>query len=97
MYIKLFEDFKKGMDSATSGPNEDWTQVRDAIQNKLPYLIITFKNRENWEKALDSEFAQDSLVKQTTIITTDGKQIKYPSFFQYIFVPHHWLQVFANR
>ena len=81
MYVKLFEDFKKKMDNATTGPNEDWSQVRDAIQSKLPYIIIVFKNRESWDDATGSEFKGDSFIKQTATITNDGKKIKYPSLF----------------
>lgn len=81
MYVKLFEDFKNKMDNATTGPNEDWKQVRDAIQSKLPYIIIVFKNRDSWEKATDSEFKGDSYIKQTAILTHDGKVTKYPSLF----------------
>jgi hypothetical protein len=66
------------MDNATTGPNEDWKQVRDAIQSKLPYIIIVFKNRDSWEKATDSEFKGDSYIKQTAILTHDGKVTKYP-------------------
>jgi hypothetical protein len=81
MYIKLFEEFEKAMNDATSTSTKGWVEIRDTIQSKLPFIIVVFKNRESYESAIDSEFKDDSYIKQTAIMSNNGTQTKYPSLF----------------
>lgn len=81
MYIKLFEEFEKSMKEATAPSTQGWVEIRDTIQNKLPFIIIVFKNRSSYEDAIASEFSDDDYIKQTALMSNNGTRIKYPSLF----------------
>lgn len=82
MYIQLFEEFKKSMNNAISADStQGWVEIRDTIQSKLPFILIVFKNRSSYESAIDSEFSNDSYIKQTAMMSNNGTLIKYPSLF----------------
>jgi hypothetical protein len=81
MYIKLFEEFEKAMKDATAPSTQGWIEIRDTIQNKLPFIIIVFKNRSSYEDAIASEFSNDDYIKQTAMMSHNGTRIKYPSLF----------------
>jgi hypothetical protein len=80
-YIKLYEDYQQDIKSTTEETSHTWTQVRDAIQTKIPFVIITFKDKETYTSALDSDLLEDDYVKQSAAISQDGKLIDYPSIF----------------
>jgi hypothetical protein len=80
-YIKLYEDYQQDIKSTTEETSHTWTQVRDAIQTKIPFVIITFKDKESYTSALDSDLLEDDYVKQSAAISQDGKLIDYPSIF----------------
>lgn len=73
-FIKVFEEFKKEM-------LETWSQVRDAIQTKRPFMILIFKNNDSYREAISSEFKSVNFIKQTAYMTVDNKTILYPSIF----------------
>ena len=80
-YIKLYEDYQQDLKSNTEETSHTWTQVRDAIQTKIPFVIITFKDREGYTSALESDLLEDDYVKQSAAMSHDGKLIDYPSIF----------------
>ena len=80
-FIKLFEDFKKKDSGAGQDKIETWTQVRDCIQMKTPFVIITFKNKDSYESAVNSYLKDKDYISQTAIISMNGKDINYPSVF----------------
>ena len=76
-YLKLFEDFSKKEDSFV--PN--WTEVRDTIQNRLPFAIIVFMNKENYTKAKENLFHNHNYVYQKAFMSKNGELLAYPSVF----------------
>lgn len=79
--IKSFAQYlleKNGIDSELGGT---WSEVRDAIQLKKPFVIIVFRTRSSYMEAIETEFNNIEYVKQTAVFTIDGKKIKYPSIF----------------
>ena len=79
-YIELFEDF-----SDHEKPNRDtlksWTEIRDAIQMKKPFVILVFKNNASLDRALDTQLSELDTTYQDAVIIEDGDLIKYPSLF----------------
>lgn len=73
-FIKLFEEF-------ASGSPVNWTEVRDIIQTKRPFVIITFKNKDNYLNAIKSDLTETNYLKQISVIQSNDKSIKYPSVF----------------
>ena len=73
-FIRLFEDFKEQK-------IETWSQVRDAIQMKRPFVIIVFRTNDSYKEAIDSEFSDIEFIKQTAFMSKDGNIIQYPSIF----------------
>ncbi len=73
-FIKLFEDFSEDK-------LETWSQVRDCLQMKKPFIIIVFRTKESYLNAVDSEFSETDYIKQTAYMSKDGKTIQYPSIF----------------
>jgi hypothetical protein len=80
-YIKLYEDYQRDIAKNSDETSHTWTQIRDAIQTKIPFVIITFKNSESYNSALDSDLMEDDFIKQTAAISHDGKLLDYPSVF----------------
>ena len=80
-YVKLYEDYQKDIKSTTEETGHTWTQIRDAIQTKLPFIIITFKDSKSYSSALDSDLFQDDYIKQTAAISQNGQLIDHPSIF----------------
>ena len=76
-YVLLFEEFIQ----KESNPSDNWIKVRDSIQTKRPFVIIIFKDSENYDKAISSELKEFSCVKQLAIIFRNNKKLKYPSAF----------------
>jgi hypothetical protein len=80
-YIKLYEDYQQDIKKSSDESSHTWTQVRDAIQTKIPFVIITFKNNESYNEALNSDLVDGDYIKQTAALSHDGKLINYPSLF----------------
>jgi len=80
-YIKLYEEYQQDIKSISDETSHTWTQIRDAIQTKIPFVIITFKSDDSYTKALDSDLFDDDYIKQSSAISQDGKLIDYPSIF----------------
>lgn len=80
-YVKLYEEYQQDIKSTTEETNHTWTQIRDAIQTKIPFVILTFKDRESYTSALESDLLEDDYIKQSAAISHDGKLVDYPSIF----------------
>jgi hypothetical protein len=83
-YIKLFEDYENELKNAGDETSRTWTDIRDAVQMRLPFVIIVFKNSEEYLSALDSELIGSDYIKQKALMSKDGKLIKYPSIFMIV-------------
>ena len=80
-YIKLFEDYTGEKKEANEELGGTWTEIRDAVQMRLPFAIIVFKNTGSYQEALDSELIGSEYIKQKALMSRDGKLVKYPSIF----------------
>lgn len=80
-YIQLFEDYTKSMNANGSETEHTWTQVRDSIQMKRPFVIIIFKNKESQVAAITSDLSKYDCIKQAAMINREGKHITFPSLF----------------
>lgn len=77
-YLKLFEDFSKEDDSVFT---PTWTEVRDTIQNRLPFVIIAFLDLESYRKAKSKLLKGTEYVYQKAHLSGGGKLVTYPSVF----------------
>lgn len=80
-YIQLFEDYTKSMNVNGSETTHTWTQVRDSIQMKRPFVIIIFKDKESQAAALNSELSKYDCIKQSAMLNLEGKHFTFPSLF----------------
>lgn len=80
-FIKLFEDYTRDLKTAGAETSHTWTDVRDAIQLKRPFVIIVFRTVDSYSTALDSYFNETDYIQQTAIMRHNGKSLKYPSIF----------------
>jgi hypothetical protein len=71
-YIKVFEEYQE---------SPTWNTVRDTIQTKKPFIIIAFKNKDSYKKAISDDLREFNIIKQTALISNDGKLKKYYSVF----------------
>ena len=80
-FIKLFEDFEKDLKAQRSETQHTWTDVRDAIQMKRPFVIIVFRTKDSYLEALQTDLSEYDYIKQTAFLLKSGDFIKYPSVF----------------
>lgn len=78
-YLKLFEDFAKEENGESFAPS--WSDVRDTIQNRLPFAIIIFMNKDSYLAAKSKLFYNHVYAHQKAFLSKDGKLIGYPSVF----------------
>jgi hypothetical protein len=79
-YIKLFEEHSTDIKADSDETSSTWSDVRDSIQMKLPFVIITFKDEDSYSRALKSEFFPNH-IKQTSAMSSNGILSDYPSLF----------------
>lgn len=58
-----------------------WNHIRDAIQTKVPFVIITFKTKESCQAAIKSDLREFNITRQLNIMHRNGNKLKYPSVF----------------
>jgi len=78
-YLKLFEDFSKEKEKLEFVPT--WTEARDTMQNRLPFAIIVFLNRESYLDAKLKLFKNHEHVYQKAFMSKDGQLVAHPSVF----------------
>lgn len=82
-YVQLYEDYTKSMTNSVN-TEHSWQELRDTIQQKLPFIIIDFDNREDLNKCIEEELYDDDYSEQTYFFKNEeGETIKYPSVFIY--------------
>lgn len=80
-YIKLYEDYSHDIKTQTDETGHTWTDIRDIVQTRLPFVIVIFEDTESYTKSLDSFFKEYDYIKQTAFLSDDGKLVEYPSIF----------------
>lgn len=79
-FIKLYEEYtdfdQKGLEK-----HHSWQEVRDAIQTKLPFIIIDFESEDSLNKCIREELYDEEFVKQIYYVKGEEDLIKYPSVF----------------
>lgn len=58
-----------------------WNHIRDAIQTKVPFVIITFKTKESCNLAIKSDLREYNITRQLNILYRNNNKLKYPSVF----------------
>lgn len=80
-HIKIFEDFSEEQKAQSSETFGSWTDIRDTIQMKRPFVIIVFKTKKSYLNALETELSDVDYIKQTASLVIDGRLVDYPSVF----------------
>jgi len=80
-YIRLYEEYTES-DEASIEQHFSWSEVRDTMQSKLPFIIIDFKTEQSRKDCIEKELFDEKYVKQSYYFKkVDGENIKYPSVF----------------
>ena len=80
-YIQLFEEFKDDLQKQTSESSHSWSDIRDTLQEKLPFILIIFSDKSSYIDSLDDELIGQDPIKQDAYFSANGKLLKYPSTF----------------
>jgi hypothetical protein len=80
-YIKLYEEYKKDLGFEKEETSHTWTQIRDAVQTKIPFIIVNFKNKESYLQSLRDNLFSDDYIKQVAKLSYKGQLLNYPSIF----------------
>lgn len=81
-FVRLFEDFTKNKVNVEATSSEiTWPDVREALQNRLPFAILTFRSMEDYEKAKLSDLRSYDWVRQNFYSVIEGKNRLFPSVF----------------
>lgn len=79
-YIKLYEQYtgrrEKGLYESAS-----WSDINDAINLKLPYLIIDFEDESAKSDCVNSELQGERYEDQCYILKSPAEDKEYPSVF----------------
>jgi|TARA_Y100000389_G_C17456230_1_gene518360 hypothetical protein len=78
-YIKLFEEYDSNTGSIHS--NRPWSDLRNTMQNKLPFVIIDFKDRESYQNFKDVELQEKDYSDQTYTIRYEDNPVVMNSIF----------------
>ena len=80
-YIKLYEEYNNDLIAQSEETGHTWTEIRDAIQTKLPFVILVFQTEDSYKTALKSELLSNDYIKQTASLSYNGELVDYPSIF----------------
>ncbi len=79
-YISLYEEYtessKKGLSKGVS-----WSDVRDQMNLKLPFMIIDFENEESRDECIQDELYSEDYIEQSYNVRRDAKIKLVPSIF----------------
>ena len=78
-YIKLFEEYDSN--TGNSRNSHSWSDLRNTMQNKLPFIIVDFKDEESYQKFKDSELQGKDYSDQTYTIRDGDNPIVMNSVF----------------
>lgn len=83
-YIQLYEDYTQMMQEVSS-KGHSWSDFRDAINLKKPFMIIDFENEDSSDQFISSEMAGQDYEMQKYHLKLDNTEIKeYPSVFVFL-------------
>jgi hypothetical protein len=80
-YIKLYEDYQQDIKNSSEETSHTWTQIRDAIQTKIPFVILAFRDKQSYLDILESDLLSNDYIKQTASLSKNGALVDYPSIF----------------
>lgn len=72
--LKLFEEYLA---------NSTWNSIRDTIQTKKPFMIVTLKDDSNIS-SIKKLFNGLRIANQTAYTEVDNKEISFPSLFIFL-------------
>lgn len=79
-YIRLYEEYtdikKKGLPK-----NISWTDVRDQMNLKLPFMIIDFEDEDSRTECIQDDLQQEDYVEQSYHVKRDADLREIPSVF----------------
>jgi hypothetical protein len=78
-YIKLYEEHD--IDGAVENVNYTWADIRNTMQNKLPFVIVDFLNLDSFTKCKDSDLVDKKYLEQTYNYQEDEQVVKLRSVF----------------
>jgi hypothetical protein len=78
-YIKLYEEHN--IDGAIENANYSWADIRNTMQNKMPFIIVDFLNLESFTKCKDSDLVDKKYMEQIYNFKDDQNPIKLRSVF----------------
>tara|TARA_Y100000389_G_C17372010_1_gene469554 strand:+ start:627 stop:1100 length:474 start_codon:yes stop_codon:yes gene_type:complete len=78
-YIKLFEEYDSNTGSIHS--TRSWGDLRNTMQNKLPFIIVDFEDRESYQKFKDAELQDKDYSDQTYTIREGDNPVVMNSVF----------------
>lgn len=75
MKLKLFEEFISPLTS------HSWNEVRDTMQNRLPFAIICFMGKKSFKRCYDTFLKGFDMCEESYSTQIDGKQVTLPCLF----------------
>lgn len=80
-YIQLYEEYTS-LEETSSEHHYSWSDIRNTIQSKLPFIIIDFKDEESRTSCIHKELFDEKYMKQIYYLkNVNDERIKYPSVF----------------
>jgi len=80
-YIRIYEEYTD-LEKKSLEKHYSWPDIRNAIQAKLPFIIIDFKDADAREECIDKDLYDENYVEQEFhLMRGDGDHVKYPSVF----------------
>ena len=80
-YIRLYEEYTD-LEKKSLERHHSWPDIRNAIQSKLPFIIIDFKDAKSRGECIDKDLYDENYVEQEFhLMRGDGDHVKYPSVF----------------
>lgn len=78
-YIQLFEDYDHN--TGNLNHSHSWSDLRNQMQNKLPFIIIDFEDEESYQRFKDSQLQGKDYADQTYTIRVEDNPVVMNSVF----------------
>jgi len=83
-YIRLYEDYTQLM-REVSPKNHTWSDFRDTINLKKPFMIVDFEEKDSADQFINSELVNRDYSKQKYYLKLDdGGPKEHPSIFIFL-------------
>jgi hypothetical protein len=80
-YIRLYEDYT-AMEDAVSPLNHTWSDFRDTINLKMPFMIIDFDDQDSADQCISSEIHGEDYSEQKYNLKSSAENLdRFPSVF----------------